>query len=244
MSCNINIVYLLCINYRKGSLLQSPIVSSGHHCWPLLFYSLPTSLLQQSFVSSVPHCKVLHWYSLLSGQEFQILTKIWLHFWQHIMIDVWHLPSVYVACNGLSDLGNGPNKPTATIICECSASLQGAALVVTLVRVRISDLSHPMLSLHYIRETLAQQLNKSVHLLMGNITHRMYWVNIGPTLIFGRYSGHCCSWGEVYSRNIETMWYIWIHLDGRGVTSDKHTVSKIRISYIIRIYAMKLLLYA
>ena len=98
----------------------------------------PTSLLQQSLVNTVPHCKMLHWYSLLSGQEFQILTKIWLHFWQHI-IDVWHLPSVYVACKGLSDLGNGPNKPTATIIGEYSASLQDAALVFTLVRARISD---------------------------------------------------------------------------------------------------------
>ena len=92
----------------------------------------PTSLLQQSLVNAVPHCKMLHWYSLSSGREFQILTKIWLHFWQHI-IDVWHLPSVYVACKGLSDLGNGPNKPTATIIGECSASLQDAALVFTLV---------------------------------------------------------------------------------------------------------------
>ena len=44
-----------------------------------------------------------------------------------------------VACKGLSDLGNGPNKPTATIIGECSASLQDAALVFTLVGVRISD---------------------------------------------------------------------------------------------------------
>ena len=77
----------------------------------------PTSLLQQSLVNTVPHCKMLHWYSLLSGREFQILTKIWLHFWQHI-IDVWHLPSVCVACKWLSDLGNGPNKPTATIIGE------------------------------------------------------------------------------------------------------------------------------
>ena len=65
-------------------------------------------------------------------------TKIWLHFWQHI-IDVWHLPSVYVACKGLSDLGNGPNKPTATIIGEYSASSQDAGLVLTLVRARISD---------------------------------------------------------------------------------------------------------
>ena len=48
---------------------------------------------------------------------------------------------MYVACEGLSDLGNGPNKPTATIIGEYSASLQDAALVFTLVRARISDSS-------------------------------------------------------------------------------------------------------
>ena len=29
---------------------------------------------------------------------------------------------MYVACKGLSDLGNGPNKPTATIFDEYSAS--------------------------------------------------------------------------------------------------------------------------
>ena len=46
---------------------------------------------------------------------------------------------MYVACEGMSDLGNGPNKPTATIIGECSDSLQDAALVFTLVRARISD---------------------------------------------------------------------------------------------------------
>ena len=52
----------------------------------------------------------------------QDLTKIWPHLWQH-SIDVCH---VYVACEGLSDLGNGPNKPTSTIIGEYSASLQDA----------------------------------------------------------------------------------------------------------------------
>ena len=98
----------------------------------------PTSLLQQSLVNAVPHCMMLHWYSLLSGREFQILTKIWLHFWWHI-IDVWHLPSVYVACKGLSDLSNGPNKPTATIIGEYGASCHHGALVFTLVRASISD---------------------------------------------------------------------------------------------------------
>ena len=44
---------------------------------------------------------------------------------------------MHVACEGLSDLGNGPNKPTATIIGEYSASLQDAALILSLVRVRI-----------------------------------------------------------------------------------------------------------
>ena len=45
----------------------------------------------------------------------------------------------YTTCEGLLDLGNEPNKPTATIIGEYSASLQDAALVFTLVRARISD---------------------------------------------------------------------------------------------------------
>ena len=36
---------------------------------------------------------------------------------------------MYVACEGLSDLGNGPNKPTATIIGEYSTSLQDGALI-------------------------------------------------------------------------------------------------------------------
>ena len=46
---------------------------------------------------------------------------------------------MYVACKGMSDLGNGPNKPTATIIGEYSASLQDAALVFTLDIARFSD---------------------------------------------------------------------------------------------------------
>src|SRR5210317_1662963 len=98
----------------------------------------PTSLLQQSLVSTVPCVIMVHWYFLLSGREFQILIQIWLHFWRHI-IDVWHLPSVYVTCKGLSDLGNGPNKPTATIIGEYSALCHHGALVFPLVRARISD---------------------------------------------------------------------------------------------------------
>ena len=43
------------------------------------------------------------------------MTKIRLDFWQHI-IDVWHVPGVYATCKGMSDLGNGPNKPTATTV--------------------------------------------------------------------------------------------------------------------------------
>ena len=81
----------------------------------------PTSLLQQSSVNAVPHNLMVHWYLLGSGREFQDLTKIWPNFSQHI-IDVWHVHSGYATCKGLSDLGNGPNKPTATIIGECSAS--------------------------------------------------------------------------------------------------------------------------
>ena len=45
---------------------------------------------------------------------------------------------MYVACKGLPDLGNGPNQPTGTIIGEYSASLQGAALILSLVRARNS----------------------------------------------------------------------------------------------------------
>ena len=46
---------------------------------------------------------------------------------------------MYVAYEGLSDLGNGPNKPTATIILgEYSASLQDGALILSLVRAKNS----------------------------------------------------------------------------------------------------------
>ena len=71
------------------------------------------------------------------GKNFKIWPKPGLTFWPHIT-DVWQVPSVYVACEGLSDLGHGPNQPTATIIGGYSASLQDAALIFTLVRVRIS----------------------------------------------------------------------------------------------------------
>ena len=46
---------------------------------------------------------------------------------------------MYAACEGLSDLGSEPNKPTATIIGEYSASYDDGALILTLVRVRISE---------------------------------------------------------------------------------------------------------
>ena len=48
---------------------------------------------------------------------------------------------MYVAGKGLSDLGSGPNKPTATVIGECSASLQNGALILSLVRARNSGSS-------------------------------------------------------------------------------------------------------
>src|SRR6056300_1133936 len=44
----------------------------------------------------------------------------------------------YYTCEGLSDLGNGPNQPSATIIGEYSASYHYGALIFTLVRARIS----------------------------------------------------------------------------------------------------------
>ena len=69
-----------------------------------------------------------------SGSDKNLATSLATH-----IIDVQHhVPSVYVACKGLSDLGNGPNKPTATIIGEYSASLQDAALIFSLVRARNS----------------------------------------------------------------------------------------------------------
>ena len=53
------------------------------------------------------------------------------------MSDMFHVPSVYVACEGMSDLGNGPNKPTATIIGQYSASSHDGALILSLERARI-----------------------------------------------------------------------------------------------------------
>ena len=46
---------------------------------------------------------------------------------------------MYAAYEGLSDLGHGHNKPSATIIGEYSASCHHGALIFTLVRARISD---------------------------------------------------------------------------------------------------------
>ena len=80
----------------------------------------PTSLLQQSLVNTVPHTIMVHWYLLWSLRELISRTyKSGLTFLPHI-IDVWHVPSVYVACEGLSDLVHGQNKPTATTIGEYS----------------------------------------------------------------------------------------------------------------------------
>ena len=99
----------------------------------------PTSLLQPSLVYAVPHTIMVHWYLLWWGQEFEdLLTYIWLvHFWWHI-IDVWHVLMSYYTYEGLSDLGNWPNQPPATIIGECSPSYHHGALIFTLVRARIS----------------------------------------------------------------------------------------------------------
>ena len=99
----------------------------------------PTSLLHQSLVNTVPHTIMVHWYLLCSVREFQDLTKIWPNFLTTHHWCLWYVPSGYVACEGMSDLGHGPNQPTATIIGVYSASLQDAALVFTLVRTRISD---------------------------------------------------------------------------------------------------------
>ena len=91
----------------------------------------PTSPLQQSLVNTVPHTIMVHWYHLVQGENFRIWwqeRKSGLTFWQHI-IDVWHVHGGKAACQGLSDLGNGPNKPTTTIIGEYSASYHHGALI-------------------------------------------------------------------------------------------------------------------
>ena len=47
------------------------------------------------------------------------------------IIDVWHLPTLYGACKELSDLGNGPNQPSATTIGQYSDSYHDGALIST-----------------------------------------------------------------------------------------------------------------
>ena len=60
---------------------------------------------------------------------------------------------MYVACEGMSDLGNGPNKPTATIIGEYSASYHDGALIYPLApRQELQDLTQicPAIRRHII----------------------------------------------------------------------------------------------
>ena len=45
-------------------------------------------------------------------------------------------------CQTLVNLGNGPNQPTATIMGEDSASLQHAALILSLVRTKNSGFDY------------------------------------------------------------------------------------------------------
>ena len=101
---------------------------------------VPTRLLQQSLVNTVPHTIMVHQYLLWSRRELILQTKIWPNFFTTHTIDVWHVPSVHVACEGLSDLGHGHNQPTATIIGEYSASYHHGTLILTLIRARID---HP-----------------------------------------------------------------------------------------------------
>ena len=97
----------------------------------------PTSVLQQSLVNTVPHIMMVHWYLLGSGWEFQDLTKIWPNIFS--MTHHWCLTCSHVAichaCKGLSDLANGLNQPTTTIIGEYSASYHDGALISTWFRV-------------------------------------------------------------------------------------------------------------
>jgi len=67
-------------------------------------------------------------FTLVRARFSESAKNVTIEFLRHI-IDVWHVPSVYVACRGLSDLGNGPNKPTATTIGEYSASWHHGALI-------------------------------------------------------------------------------------------------------------------
>ena len=84
-------------------------------------------------------CLIPSWYTdTYSGHcaNWSLGPKSGLTFLPHI-IDVWHVPSVYVACEGLSDLGHGPNQPTATIIGWYSASYHHGTVILTLVVARI-----------------------------------------------------------------------------------------------------------
>ena len=84
-------------------------------------------------------CLIPSWYTdTYSGHclNWSFRPKSCLTFWPHI-IDVWHVPSVYAACEGLSDLVHGPNQPTATIIGEYSASYHHGTLILTLVIAQI-----------------------------------------------------------------------------------------------------------
>ena len=81
----------------------------------------PTATTIGEYSASWHHGALI--FILWHRRDFQILTKtkIWPDFKRYIT-DVCHDPIVYVACTVLSDLGNGTNKPAATIIGECSAS--------------------------------------------------------------------------------------------------------------------------
>ena len=94
---------------------------------------------QQTMSDQVVPQRYNHIYSGQQGIIFQSLLKnLTIKLWQHIT-DVWHAPSVYVACRGLSDVGNGPNKPNTTTIGEYSASWHHGALIFTLVGARFSE---------------------------------------------------------------------------------------------------------
>ena len=54
-----------------------------------------------------------------------------------LMSGMFPVCSVYVACKGLSDLGNGPNQPSVTIIGQYSASLLHAAYIVSCKGVKL-----------------------------------------------------------------------------------------------------------
>src|SRR6056300_1714730 len=90
--------------------------------------------------------------------------KSCLTFLPHI-IDVWHEPSAYVACEGLSDLGHGPNQPTATIIGWYSASYHHGTVILTLVVARIDHPSDTLLASLFPYTSLMSSMNP-VHMLL------------------------------------------------------------------------------